>query len=502
MESTSLSQRLLLLGAIGLSVGSGCDGRRIGEEQTTLPCQENLQEKANRCVIDGSCYAAGDRDLDGCGVCDPARSYTQWTRSASCPSWAVGLFSGLSTAVRAVATDAIGNIYAAGQFGGTLTLGRLSITSVGLMDVFVAKLSASGLPQWLTRAGGHKSDHAYGIDVDLAGDVYVVGAYEEAADFGTLSVATTGGRDIFVAKLAQDGKFRWVRTAAGSDSAAAMAVSVDEAGSAVITGNFSGSATFGEFAVASRGAKDVFVAKLTPQGRFVWVTTTGGTADDVGTAVAIDRSGEVYATGSFGRTDSPLGRDVFVAKMTTGGDVIWWTTDLSGDGACSGSAIDVDAGGAAYVGGSFSSTRTFGASTITSKGNSDLFVAKVSPQGDFVWGLGAGGRGSDATHALAVDEDGTVYATGQFFETITLGSTTLTAKAAYDILVFGVDPNGNAVTARSGGGDLTDIGYAIAIDRDHLIVGGLSSGDATFGTTRISTGDKATSGLLWKMPSP
>ncbi len=56
----------------------------------------------------------------------------------------------------------------------------------------------------------------------------------------------------------------------------------------------------------AQSAQDAFVAKLDPTGTVVWATLLGGSGADAGQAIALDRLGNVYITGSTSSKDFPL----------------------------------------------------------------------------------------------------------------------------------------------------------------------------------------------------
>lgn len=103
-------------------------------------------------------------------------------------------------------------------------------------------------------------------------------------------------------------------------------MSVNASGAIVLTGNFNGSVNFGGGALASPGpdSDDVFLAKLDGNnGNHLWSQRFGDISDQIGVAVAMDSAGNALLTGIiYGTTDfdgvplvSAGGSDVFVAKF-------------------------------------------------------------------------------------------------------------------------------------------------------------------------------------------
>lgn len=77
-------------------------------------------------------------------------------------------------------------------------------------------------------------------------------------------------------------------------------------------------------------------------------------------------------------------------------------------------ATAVDATGNAYLAGVFANTVVLGGTTLTSRGSSDVFVAKFNPTSNqFVWAQRTNGTGYDGVTALAVSGT-SVYVAGLF----------------------------------------------------------------------------------------
>ena len=71
---------------------------------------------------------------------------------------------------------------------------------------------------------------------------------------------------------------------------------------------------------------------------------------------------------------------------------------------------------------------SFGSTTLTSAGGSDVFVAKLDSVGNFLWAVRSGGTDSDRGERIALDSSGNIYVSGYFSGTSNFGSTTLTSE--------------------------------------------------------------------------
>jgi hypothetical protein len=275
----------------------------------------------------------------------PALLLSGLSARAQAPAWQLALttstLNNTYSHVAATATDASGNVYLAGYFGGTARFGSTSLVSEGASDLFVAKWSpATNSFQWAIGGGSRDSDQATGLAVQ-GSDVYVTGVFTgPQAVFNTtrnIQLTNAGtGPDIFVAKLTQAGgnaTFSWVQQAggAGPDSPAAI---VAQGTSVYVAGSFgSATASFGSISLTNPGGspQDIFVAKLVDlgtTGSFRWARRAGGASYEFATSLAVSGS-SVYVAGTFIGPNVDFGsftlnangftNDVFVAKLTDAG---------------------------------------------------------------------------------------------------------------------------------------------------------------------------------------
>ncbi len=236
---------------------------------------------------------------------------------------------------------------------------------------------------------------------------------------------------------------------------------------------------------------------------FVWAAHIGGTTDDWGQQVALDAEGNIYLAGNFGRfgrtVDFDPGPgvfnltasgefDMFVAKFDGAGNFLWarsWGgADIEG---VEGLAIDGE--GNIYTGGYFYGPVDFdpgpGTFLLTPSPTAG-FISKLDADGDFIW---ARHIGSSSIRDVAVDGDGSVYATGSFSGTADFdpgsGDYPLTAVGSGDIFVVKLDSDGNLGWARQMGGDNSEDGLGIAVDGSGNV---LTTGDFR-GTVDFDPGD-------------
>src|SRR5207248_1024698 len=109
---------------------------------------------------------------------------------------------------------ASGDVVVTGYFGGTATFeAGPSVTSAGLRDAFVLRLSGAGAAQWLQRYGDTDTDEGQGVAVGAGGGVYVTGDFSGTVDFDPLAatagdtLVSAGSSDAFVVQLNNTGGF-------------------------------------------------------------------------------------------------------------------------------------------------------------------------------------------------------------------------------------------------------------------------------------------------------
>ncbi|MEQ1906623.1 MAG: SBBP repeat-containing protein, partial [Pirellulaceae bacterium] len=399
---------------------------------------------------------------------------------------------------RSIATDAAGNVYTTGFFGGTADFnpgaGTFNLTSAGGNDVFVSKVDSAGNFVWANALGGTSYDHGHGIAVDGLGNVYTTGFFESTADFdpgpGTFNLISAGLSDTFISKLDGAGNFVWAKALGGAGDGSGSGIAVDGFRNVYTTGYFVGTADFdpgvGTFNMTSAGGNDVFVSKLDSSGNFVWAKALGGASGDTANGIALDGLGNVYTIGNFNGTGdydpgsgtsnliSAGNDDVFISKLDSAGNFVW-AKAFSGGNDEIGQGIAVDGLGNVYTTGYFFGTADFdpGAGTfnLTSVGNFDIFVSKLDSAGNFVWAKGLGGTIGAVGYGMAVDGLGNVYTTGYFVGIVdfdpgarTFNLTSASSAGNYDIFVSKLDSAGNFVWAKALGGINSDYGQGIAVD--------------------------------------
>ncbi len=425
------------------------------------------------------------------------------------PTTSVGSsVSGAEAYAGSTATDAQGNVYVTGTFGGRLLFGKQQLNSrLSNLDVFVVKYDAVGNHQWAVSAGGDLPDYGMGLALDAGGNVYITGNYASPAQFGAITLPAPAGRaDVFVAKLNPAGDWLWATSGGGVEDDNGTALAVDAAGVLTVAGNFGGaSATFGTTQLANTSAgtsaRAGFVARLNAGGNWLTATAIMGQGTIASSDVALDAAGSAYVCGSFAGVSATFGSttltnadasttDSFVAKLTPAGN--WqWATRGGGPGQDRAQAVAVDGNGLVYLTGGFGGSAAFGATSLASQGAAfDIYVASLDANGAWRWATRAGGADADAGSDLALDGKGRLLITGEFFSpSAQFGSASLALSGTQgqsDAFIAKLDAAGAWQWALGSSGSVEEIGHALALDVDggmYLI--GTCLGAGQFGSTTL-----------------
>jgi hypothetical protein len=158
----------------------------------------------------------------------------------------------------------------------------------------------------------------------------------------------------------------------------------------------------------------------------IYATTVGGSGNDDGWAIAVDRAGNTYVAGETTSVDFPAPKgfqpgfgggysDVFVIKLNPAGDVVY-STYLGGGGEDMALGISVDSAGNAYLAGSTGSPDFPLANPVQPTyggGSVDGFLTELNAAGTgLIVSTFLGGNYDDCTVGLAADAAGNLYTAG------------------------------------------------------------------------------------------
>jgi hypothetical protein len=365
-----------------------------------------------------------------------------------------------------------------------------------------------GTPRWSRAIGGLATELARDVVIDAGGRVAVAGYFEGAVDFGGGAKVEARKIDAFVSTFAADGAPGWTVHFGGDGEDVAHAVAFDPAGNLVIAGLFSGTMTIGTIQLEAKGSDDAFIAKLDAQGKPLWARAIGGTDSDAAHDLALDADGSIYVTGSFkGKLpvneqttlQSKGNEDVLLLALGPDGDVRW-SQQFGNRYRDFGQRVAVDGAGHVIVLAEFTDDVSFGGEPLVSEGNRDLALAKLTSRGEHVWSRRFGSPFNEYGLGLAVDPAGNIGLTGSFDNEIDFGGGKLVSAGESDLFVTRLAPDGAHLWSKRFGATREDIGHGIAADRfGNLAVTGWFWGEVDFGGGPVRAEGMNKDGFLLKL---
>jgi murein DD-endopeptidase MepM/ murein hydrolase activator NlpD len=244
----------------------------------------------------------------------------------------------------AIALDEAGRAFVAGSTQSSdfpVTAGAFDSSHDGDWDAFVAEVTEAGTGlAYATFLGGSNADRAHGIALDREGNAYVVGS-TQSSDFPTTPWGfdgTYGGdEDGFVAKVKAGGaELGYASFVGGTGRDDAQSVAVDDPGYAYLTGStqIAGHPEIsGTVPISASALTDAFVVRVGELGtELAYAAPVGGSGQDLGLDIAVDRLGSAYVVGVSGSPDFGSGAgvsdlipakpasvwDAFVSKLVVG----------------------------------------------------------------------------------------------------------------------------------------------------------------------------------------
>ncbi len=309
------------------------------------------------------------------------------------------------------------------------------------------------------------------LGTDSKGNIFEMGIYLGRVAFGPYWLQATGSKaELFLTKNDVNGNVKWAISSTtigiGAIGGNAMSLATDKNGNIYILSDyFNYPIAFGNDTIKTgSNSTNVFLAKFDSNGNALWVRNSIGTDFDIayGYGVAIDDSGNAYITGGIAGTikfgsftlTTGFGESTYIVKYDANGNVKWATIPATTGGNSVGYAICTDRNNFVYITGFISDTVSFGSTTLTAPSN-DFYLAKYDNVGNSIWakqGTLISTSGKDEGLTISSDDANNIYVAGDFQDSVQFGTYPLVNKIAPSPFIVKYTNSGNLIWAKGANG--------------------------------------------------
>lgn len=192
-------------------------------------------------------------------------------------------------------------------------------------DYWAVKLNANGEKEWSQFFGGTFTDTPYDV-VETADNSFIIVGSSDSDDVDIKN--NNGTYDFWVVKLSNTGNLIWEKSFGGSEIDEAWGIVATNDGNFIIAGD---TRSNDKDVTINKGAADIFVLKMTPDGDALWKKSFGGTSFDTARSISKTSDDGFLISGSSRSSDGDVSKnngqnDAWVLKLNTNGDLEWQTT--------------------------------------------------------------------------------------------------------------------------------------------------------------------------------
>ncbi len=222
-------------------------------------------------------------------------------------------------------TDAGGELILTGSFEKKLVVDKNKLLSKGQKDMFVVEMDENLRPITVEQFGGIYNDAGREIAIDASGNMYLSGTFTGRVEFDKFNrLESLGTSDVFLLKFGSDGHCVWSTSFGGPGSDYVSGLEINIRGDVYLVGTFRGNISANELTVLSESfANDAFLAKYNASGQCRFIENFGGESHDFGKTIGIDASNNIYVGGNFSgqlnfledRTIYAENEDIFISRL-------------------------------------------------------------------------------------------------------------------------------------------------------------------------------------------
>lgn len=379
-----------------------------------------------------------------------------------------------------------GDIYSCGYYNQYADFGNTQLPYFAYDEGFVAKQNSNGIYQWAFGIVGYNLQRVTSVAASIDGGVYATGTFSNETQFGNVTLNSNAGSvDVFIIKLSQSGVLEWIKTIGGPlTESVDKIVCVQENGQEriLVIGQFRGTFSIGAVplnsTIESNGQQgfDLYLTKLNSIGDFVNTLQLSSTSNDRATGMDTDDSGNIYITGHSGNNLSFNTSSYALIGVTTG-YILKINALFNGQWLKQINSNFIDVNGldvrnnSLLVGGDFNGNLSITGTSaqFAAPSNNSIFAVRFNLNGDFQHAIIEHSLNPFNLTDVAIDADDNSLITGSFSCTQTEYSSALNASGVFnsagfkDIFLTRYNSQGQRNYMQQFGGKKNDNAYAMDI---------------------------------------
>lgn len=410
----------------------------------------------------------------------------------------------------------LGTIYLAGGFEGKIGMETKNLKSTNSKGIYLAKFTDEGEKRWIKTFNGAGKDRIKAVDTDEKGNAYMAINFIGAFEVEGQEYLSTSGSNILLMKVTPKGKIAWVKHIEGISNDYATDIAISHEDNFYLAGKFAKKMDFGnETVIKSEGNLDPFIAKFNKNCEIIWAKNLKSGSEAEINSITVDLKNNLVIAGKFKdkvyydnkTTVSEKDIGLFLAKVSPDGKAIW----LSKAGKCTNDLpvqVVTDKLGNIIVGGSIycetpfpeTALKTFNSNDVFYK--NDMMVAKLNTEGELKWSKEIKGNGNEKVIDIDVDAENNVYFLGEHTNSINIedSKVILEAPKPYNFLLGKLNPEGKIQWIERAGGNDDPKEYYIDVDlSSNIFLAGDFKGQEILRDFEVHTVNNEQESFLWKL---
>lgn len=339
------------------------------------------------------------------------------------------------------------------------------------LAVFICGSAHSQHFEWIDQVGLNGGGNDYTLDMaeDREGHVYTSGMMKNSSSVGSgpyqVTLAPFGDQDLLIAKYHDNGNLIWAKRYGSGLTEQGAAIEADTSGNIFVSGLFQTSFSMDGFNLTAYGVNNGYLAKLDSSGNVIWAVDWGNSGSStVVHDIAIDEYGHTYVLGSFKATTiigndtltSQGDSDIYLSKFDSLGNALW-SKRYGNTLLDDGNTLKMLENGDLMAVGKCNGNVMF--DTVQINGINLAWICKFDTSGQAIWGVHIGGDIGVRIGGMDADENNNVYVSANFLDTAYISadsSQVLITNGSSDLVVLKLDQYGQLLWQHTYGGAALD----------------------------------------------